>query len=730
MIRIKKMTATFGKLDGETLELTQGLNAITAPNEAGKSTWGAFIHAMFYGIDTGERVKKGTLPAKVKYRPWNGKPMEGVIELDWDGRAVTLQRRSGSRTPMGDFTAYDSETGETIPHLTGENCGRVLLGAESSVFCRSAFIGQNAMAVSPDAGLEQKLSSLVTTGDETVSYSQTERRLRDWKNHVRHNKTGYLPEAEGQLAVITEKLDAIRNYHKEDLELHVRKQELTAQQERLQYIQKNLKAAEALQKQQQLQAAEEKRKKARQGLQKAQQTVQNLPDTEKLTALQQDLSALALHKDLQARMPRPAAPTAPEAPDVFRGLSPEEAAQKAHTDAETLRNLSKTKKTPPLWLASAVLASLCAAFFFLEPIVSYILLGLSVLCLIGYVAMASSQKKINQQLAVQKDALLQQYHASTAEDILLSAARYGDAQRQHRAAMDTYEAQLADRNQQADALDRQQQELLTAVRAFASNIYTTADAEAAIKAALLSHRQLENSQTAVVNAEAGYDAISAAIGSAVSIEAPEEDFSDRYSSPLVDRELEQISMELRSVETTLAQHLGQVQALGDPAALEAEKQQLDIRIRDLKIREQAISAAMAALEEADRLQRSRFAPQIGKTAAELLCRMTGGRYDGLRMEQDMSLHAKAAGEAVTRELLTLSGGTADQVYLALRLAICELALDEGVPLVLDDALVFFDDVRLEKTLELLQEMAEKRQILLFSCQGREEEYLVKERSDL
>ena len=33
------MTATFGKLQGRSLELGDGLNIIEAPNETGKSTW-------------------------------------------------------------------------------------------------------------------------------------------------------------------------------------------------------------------------------------------------------------------------------------------------------------------------------------------------------------------------------------------------------------------------------------------------------------------------------------------------------------------------------------------------------------------------------------------------------------------------------------------------------------------------------------------------------------------
>ena len=51
-MKLYSMTATFGKLENETLTLTPGLNILEAPNEWGKSTWCAFLVAMLYGIET------------------------------------------------------------------------------------------------------------------------------------------------------------------------------------------------------------------------------------------------------------------------------------------------------------------------------------------------------------------------------------------------------------------------------------------------------------------------------------------------------------------------------------------------------------------------------------------------------------------------------------------------------------------------------------------------------
>ena len=48
-MKLLRMTATFGRLDHETLTLTDGLNLLQLPNEAGKSTWAEFLLAMFYG---------------------------------------------------------------------------------------------------------------------------------------------------------------------------------------------------------------------------------------------------------------------------------------------------------------------------------------------------------------------------------------------------------------------------------------------------------------------------------------------------------------------------------------------------------------------------------------------------------------------------------------------------------------------------------------------------------
>ena len=101
-MKIRKLTASFGKLENESLSFHEGLNVIYAPNESGKSTWCAFIRTMLYGIDTSERSRAGHLPDKLRYAPWSGAPMEGTMELTADRCDITLTRSTKAKTrPCG-----------------------------------------------------------------------------------------------------------------------------------------------------------------------------------------------------------------------------------------------------------------------------------------------------------------------------------------------------------------------------------------------------------------------------------------------------------------------------------------------------------------------------------------------------------------------------------------------------------------------------------------------------
>ena len=111
------------------------------------------------------------------------------MELTWQGRDITLRRGSRAGAPFGKLEAVWTGTEEPVPGLTGENCGETLVGAPREVFERSAFVGQGNTAIDGAPALEGRIAALASSGEEDVSYSQVERRLKDWRNRRQHNRT-------------------------------------------------------------------------------------------------------------------------------------------------------------------------------------------------------------------------------------------------------------------------------------------------------------------------------------------------------------------------------------------------------------------------------------------------------------------------------------------------------------------------------------------------------------
>lgn len=719
---IKRMTATFGNLDNATLELQEGLNLLQAPNESGKSTWAQFLFTMFYGIGN-ERRGSGKLPAKDRYKPWSGKMMQGTVELHWQGRNITLQRTSDGRVPMGDFLAYDTDTGETLSFLTADNCGKVLLGVEPGVFTRSAFIGQGAVSVTQDADLLQRLSSLVTTGDESVSYTKTEKRLRDWKNHVRHNKTGYLPEAMEALSTVETSLETIRSCHRDDLALHARQTALSQRLGELERLERNLLAQANLQKKNRLEEANAAVTAATNRLQQLQSLTAALPSLERLSALEKDLAALPVRQEMAAKMTPPPAPAEPECLEVFRGMRAEVAVEVAAQDAKKIQDAPTAVKSLPLYLTAAVLLAACVPVWFFAEILALVPFALSVLCVTVNLLHKEQYKKRLLAAEKQNADILQKYSAKSKEDILAAAVRYGESRHNYALLLAEHEKALSFFGETAEALEQDKSSLLSQVRAFAESIYSLDDAVNAVKLAQGQHEACRQAALAKENAVNTYTALRQSLGAVLDLPAPEKDFSTTLTLSQVQAELSQCKSELHSLETTLAQHSGMIRSLGDPAALEAEKQRLEEKISLLQERQDALTLALETLFSANQALQSRFSPQVSQLAAELFSRMTGEKYDFIRLTEDLSMEVRHKNESVTRSQLSLSSGSTEQLYLALRLAISRLILDEAVPLILDDALVFFDDARMAQALELLKEESAGRQILLFTCQSREAAYL-------
>jgi uncharacterized protein YhaN len=126
--------------------------------------------------------------------------------------------------------------------------------------------------------------------------------------------------------------------------------------------------------------------------------------------------------------------------------------------------------------------------------------------------------------------------------------------------------------------------------------------------------------------------------------------------------------------------------------------------------------SLTILEREIARYRERHQGPVLARASELFPRLTLGHYVGLRVGLEEKALRCVRFDGVEVETAGLSEGAAYQLYFALRVATIErqLSSTEPLPIVLDDVLIHFDEDRAAVALQILAELAERTQVLLFT----------------
>ena len=693
------MTATFGKLSNQTLTLQPGLNVIHAPNEWGKSTWCAFLVSMLYGIDTKERTTATVLSVKEHYAPWSGEPMSGRIDLCWNGRDITIERRTKGRVPMGEFRAYETESGLPVSELTAANCGQTLLGVERSVFLRAGFVRLADMPVTQDEALRRRLNALVTTGDESGTADALSQKLRDLRNKCRHNKTGLLPQAEAQRSEITDKLTQLQALQAQAQRIEARQTQLDEQIKLLHNHRDALAHAASTEDARKVEAAREACQEAEEAYEAMENQCSMLPTKNDAQDAILHLEQLRMDQEALQDEQLPPVPEKPEAPFMFAGMTPEQALMQAQSSESSYKALL-APRSPLLLILGIVLFAACVPAALWNKTLAIVILLVGAALATVFIRQGNLRKQEAQQIAAR-------YGQLSPDQWVIAAQSYCDA-------VAAYEVQHAAYQSQAEDLERRKDALQSTIDSFTygESINQCIDGWRSTMAA---HDRLA---VAYQRREQARQHAQALADMAKLVPPPTLPDELTYSQAETDRLLVQAAAEHKQLHLQLGQCIGQLDTLGQAAVLQTQLDAVNKRIGRLEDTYNALTIAMDTLTQAANALQRKFAPRIAQRAQELFSRLTGGRYDRLQLTQELGLNAAATGEIGVQEARWRSDGTVDQLYLALRLAVAE-ELTPDAPLILDDALVRFDDIRLSAAMEILREEAVAKQVILFSCQARE-----------
>ncbi len=740
-MKIQKMRATFGTLENAKLELGGGLNILEAPNESGKSTWCAFLRSMLYGVSTSQREKAGMLPDKKRYLPWQGGLMQGAMELTHNGREITMERTSRPNLPMNKLIAVYKGTFDKVQELDGFSleAGEKLTGVPEDVFARTAFIGQSNVQVSQTPELERRIGAIVSTGDESVSATEVTGRLYAWRRSLQNGRGG------GTLVKAQQELEKTKTRLQELEEKHNALAELRRYQEKLQEQQGQLEADlaihEKLSQRSEQQRILDAGKKARLAAEDAENMrrrlqyrgrpvkAEDLGDIQAAYAAFETLAGACVSENDRMREAQEQHAAALEAKNrfAFADLTEEEVSTSASRLAELIPAVqaeqTKPKRSPLLMLplAAALIALLLGAASVLWFPATGVLIPCALVLLGGVAAyFVLRGRKMPMPATEEMQQLLTRYRYPSPELLIRDAGAFS--------AVCARESTL-----QASAAEAE-------TRFSASREEARAAADCALEKAQLLDGRLQDVRQIprlLADTRAAMEELQKAEADAAALQSAYEALCSGYEGDLA-QEMEYLPIPMRSEEDTraalertrqkredvlrqLTLAEGALRVSGDPAVIAGQIRSLEQEVAENQAKYDALTLALQEMEAAATELQTRFSPMLGKIASEYLARLSGGKYDKVAFDKTFAALVTPQGDDVAREALYLSQGALDQMYLSLRLAMCRLLLsgDEPCPIVLDDALTNFDDERAKAALELLQEIAQERQVLLFTCHSRE-----------
>lgn len=687
---------SFGKLHNFSLELGEGINLLSAPNESGKSTLASFLRYAFYGFADGRKKELAENDKKL-YTPWDTPRTEGSVTVQKGEATYRVFRSSVGTKETVEVT--NIATGRTA--FDGEVPGTALFGVSEEVFSRTLFFRQLSLPQKEKDGvLAEQLQNLAVSEEEQGNSRRALEKLTKAKNELKGRAgAGWVPRLEQECARLEHAL-ADANRERAELEALVSEQQALQEKlaqnrsacERVEREQKNLERWDAKQKCEQLNRIRAEADRAKEAYASAEAEARG--DRASLTELLTHASALDAAR--------------------LRVQSAEELLSRAEQEAvfaepqpESVRVRSNGRAFPLLLVLGLLLLAGGTVLTVLQPLVPGVLLLAAGAIALGLGFMFRQQNK-KRALEMEREAETEAKRRAEAQRVRVADLRLpvekeraslAHVERALQTGLEAVGLSVTDGLPDGRTLSAQLQTLLAAC-----------DERDRCKAAY------ESAETAARIASEGMD-----------LAALEEQASGA-TAPLRPRaEVEREQTFLRQQQKMLAEKEGmlgnRIAALegrsADPSLLAGKLEATSRKLTECRRRYEVYEAARAGIEEAADRLKGMAAPRLGKIAGAYFSAATGRKYEGIETDTRLAMRVRDSG--IERESEYLSAGTRDCAALSLRLALIDLLFGgAGMPAVLDDAFGRLDDRRLEDTMRILGEAAEKHQLLLLCCTDREE----------
>lgn len=718
-MRIEEISLTgFGKWQGADFRFAPGLNLFYAPNEAGKSTLLQAIFAALYGMKRDYVKTARYLPAYEKYRPWHQGDYETIVTYQLGGKTYRLHRTLAKEREQARLFLDPEWTELTDVYMEDRRKERNFLekhlGLTRSLFTDLTWIRREPLEAAehlmPAFADAQEASPhvhavLAELDRELVSIGKKERAENTLLGKAASraaSKEQELAHAEAAWRLIRQLTQSIQLWEEERERLEQRRIRLRERmqkwQEQDQLWQESWQRSYSPIDAQDWQwwlaraASEEERQLHEKARSSIMAWDEQTPDGAQGTAASQALGGLEA--------------------DYERGTSLRKAREQRHmrlaelavlalstgtrSQARTQRqgNRAKRKKgAVRLWGGAGLFAILGAVGLATgHPVLGGSSLGLSLLLLALGIFVLQAKGSGHAVAPVAASEQLQESERLQQEIAAIDAEWASLLERWDVRDWDTFlvKREELQRSAQEQRAVRLESDLAKAKR----EEMLQADWGEAVRAILRQEKRQRE--------EAESDCLA---------------------------QLSRMEDELQELREKIARAYGEMAAHEGVSVARArdEYEEAAIALRRLLQRRDALQLARDALQEAQGEWKRDVSPDVNRMASEVMAQITGGAYRDVRLDPTEGFAVRLL--EPTRNLIVsheqCSTGTADQLYLAQRLALLQhiSKRTEPLPLFLDDHFVHYDDERLQRTLAYIAKLAEQHQVFLFTCHEREQRLL-------
>lgn len=759
--------SAFGKFENKTFDFTDGLNLIYGENEDGKTTIINFIRMMFYGSNVKSNEPIYSNPRK-KYAPRSDKAMAGSIDFTVGNRKYRIERIFKATNAADKINVTDLSTGEISSFTGKDDLGKRFIGLSADAADRSIFLmGKGAISENPLAQdeLNSRLSNLADTGIEDLSVEAVTGRLEKARNLImtKTGRGGKLIKDKEKLDELTLQLSSakIAEQERKELSLSIEnlKSMLGGANQDIARLTAQIKTAEGGKRYAKLKELTDTKSAMDKLYEKLVLSDGSVVSNQMLSNADAFLGEYKIltetYPSLLDRYNR-LENEIQKLKDAFGGESADDIKEKIakkreqlvlfkeNTEAlnkereelkqkESLCLSSKPKIIPVFLVLFILFIAVIGLSFILGQYKLPLLITGGIGAIISLILTLFVRKKPKNNLEEIKsklyetETIIQDNNSNIlklGEEITALTAKEAVARQKEKDAGEAFESKYEEYKKCSTEMNIQKQRKEEIEKLLCLLCGEKEVSIKGIEIILFSHKSNLNK----------YEALSMKFAMLkkdlddISIEEATEELSSIPEGAISVGDLDSLNERLifkKQEAENLRQRIADDSARAatefafhtHPSIIEKEINKLKALIEKETRFCESIDIASTVLQDAFAKVREGFGSALAKRTEEIFSSITNGKYKSVNVSKSFDISVEESDVFGTNSWQSLSDGTIDQAYFALRLTVSEfLSKDsEKLPLILDDPFDRYDDNRAEKAMEFLKAYSKDSQAILFTC---------------